>query len=280
MKRILEFFILDVREYALLVACCLISLGLFVNKESPSLSAMRKAGVEIFGALETPLTIVSRYTALKSKNDALQEENLILSGDVNRLRNALRENETLRELLTVKQSKPYPLKTARIIERTFHPTHNLLMINLGSADSIAVGMPVINEKGLVGRVTLTAPNYALVQPVINADFRVSVVTEKTGRLGVVNWKGSDETLAQLEHIPVSRDVEIGEKVITTDFSTFANAGVAVGTVEKVDASPGDPFRRITIRLAADFSSADLVFVELKKNDAERGDLRMKEKQMQ
>ncbi len=280
MRQLLELLLYDFRQYLVLVLCCLISLGLLVNCDTPVLHAIRGASIELFGMIEMPFSAWNRYFGLMEENAALLATNAELCAEVSRMRSAQVENEKLRALLNCKLQTPRPLHFAHVVDRTVHPERNLFMIDAGAQDGVENGMAVLTDKGLVGRVVLTSPHFAIVQPVVNSDFKVSVVSEKTRLFGVVHWAGGDIAVAELLHIPVSRRIEVGERLLTTEFSTFANANLPVGTVEHVEASNSDLFLRITVRLAVDFSTLEHVFVDLTKPNIEKDYLRARYKEFQ
>ncbi|MFN3345618.1 MAG: rod shape-determining protein MreC [Chloroherpetonaceae bacterium] len=280
MRQLLDFIIYDFRQYILLIVFCLISLGLLVNRDTPALHAIRGASVELFGAIETPLKTWNRYFGLLDENAALLATNAELSAEVSRMRTAQVENEKLRQMLNCKAETPRKLHFAHVVDRTFHPERNLFMIDAGSQDGVEIGMAVLTDKGLAGRIILTSPHFAIVQPVINSDFKVSVVSEKTRLLGVVHWTGGDITEARLLHIPASRKVEIGEQLLTTEFSSFANANIVVGNIERAEVSSNDLFQRIRVRLSVDFSTLEHVFIDLTKPNVEQSQLRARYREFQ
>lgn len=280
MRQLLDFIIYDFRQYILLVIFCLLSLGLLVNRDTPALRVIRGASVELFGTIELPLKIWNRYLGLIDENAALLATNAELSAEVSRMRTAQIENEKLRRLLDCKAETPRTLHFAHVVDRTFHPERNLFTIDAGAEDSVEVGMAVLTDKGLAGRIILTSPHFSVVQPIINTDFKISVVSEKTRLLGVVHWTGGDIARAQLLHIPTSRRIEIGERLLTTEFSSFANANIWVGTVEQAETSDNDLFQRIRVSLSVNFSTLEHVFVDLKKPSIEQSQLRARYKEFQ
>jgi rod shape-determining protein MreC len=268
----------DFREYLLLILYSLISLGLFASQDSAALRIMRSASLELFSTLEGGLTFFSRYVSVMGENDRLREQNMTLSAQTNLIRNAQAENERLRSLLNFQQKTGASLKIARVVDRTFGTLRNLLTINIGSSDGIKPDMAVLTDRGLVGRVVLVSPHYALVQPIINPDFRVSVVSEKTRALGVISWQGPDEGVATLLHVPVSTKLENGDYLYTTDFSTFASPNVFVGQITTIEED--NYFYRVTVKLGVDFTTLTEVFVDLRTVEREKMELHEQYKQFQ
>lgn len=270
--------IYDLREYFLLILYSLISLGLFASQDSPALRTMRSASLELFSTLESGLTFFGRYTRVMEENDRLREQNMTLSAQANLLRNSQAENDRLRTLLNFQQESGAPLKLARVVDRTFGTLRNILTINLGSSDGIKPDMAVLTDRGLVGRIILVSSHYALVQPVINPDFKVSVVAEKTRALGVLNWQGTDEAFATLLHVPLSTQLENGDYLYTADFSTFASPNIFVGQI--ADIAEDNYFYRVKVRLGVDFSTLTEVFVILRTAEHEKLELHEQYKQFQ
>jgi rod shape-determining protein MreC len=280
MRELFDILFYDFRQYALLIIFSLISMGLLVNQDAEALRSIRAASLEIFGAIETPPKIWNQYFGLANENMDLLATNARLSAEANRMRVAQVENEKLRQLLKCKQETPRPLQFAFVVDRTFHPERNLFMIDVGESDGIEFGMAVITDKGLVGRVILSSWHFSIVQPVINTDFKVSVVSEQSRLYGIVHWTGGDIAAAQLLYIPKGKPLQIGEQVLTTEFSSFANARVALGNVESVEIRDGEFFQFVKIRLAVDFGSLEHVFVDLQKPNAEQDHLRSRYKKFQ
>lgn len=280
MRQLLDILFYDFRQFALLVFFSLISLGLLVNRDSETLRRVRGASIEVFGAIETPLKVWNWYFGLVDENAELLATNTRLSAEVNRMRASQVENKTLRGLLNCKEETARPLQLAFVVDRTFHAERNLFMIDAGESDGVEFGMAVITDKGLAGRVVLSSSHFSIIQPVINTDFKVSVVSEQSRLNGIVHWTGGDIGVAQLLYIPKGKSVEIGEQVLTTEFSSFANARIALGSVESVEIRDGEFFQSVKIRLAVDFSTLEHLFVDLQKPNAEQEELRARYKEFQ
>ncbi len=279
MKKLLEALLLDYREYLLLVFFCLLSLAMFVNQDTPALRVLRASGLEIFATVERGLGLITRYVGLASENDELHRRNTELLAELSLLRNAQAENQELKSLLDYKRRSAYPLKLAQIVDRTFSAERNLFTINLGANDSIEVNMPVLTDDGLVGRVVLVSPNYAIVQPIINRDFKVGVVSEKTRVLGLLTWIPKEQ-LASMEHVLLSNPVEVGERVFTAHFSSFAAPYIEVGKIVAVDKSEAQLFYKIRVVPSVNFGKLEQVFVMMRPTDKEFEAIRRRYRELQ
>jgi rod shape-determining protein MreC len=103
--------------------------------------------------------------------------------------------------------------------------------------------------------------------IIHTDFKASVVSDSSNTMGILSWKGGSEGFAQVEHIPISSRLKINERMLTSDFSTFAIRGVPVGRVARI--KPDKLFYNIDLRLAVDFSSLTYVLVAPLKIEPEK-----------
>jgi len=277
MQRIYDIFY-DFKEYFLLVFYCLSSLGLFSLQDTPPLRVLRSTAVEVYSTLETGLTFFGRYFFLMEENARLREQNIRLSAQTNFLRNAAASHARFENLLDFKESSSARLVLGRVVDRTFGNEHNLITVNRGSNDGVKIDMPVYTDRGLVGRIILVSLNYSLVQPIINPDFKVSVHAEKTHAYGVLHWKGGNETVAHLEHVPISSNIEANDNLYTAEFSTFAGPNIFVGKITGVET--GEFFYEIEVELSVDFSELSHVFIELSHKDEEKSKLQKEYKNFQ
>jgi rod shape-determining protein MreC len=94
-------------------------------------------------------------------------------------KNALIENRRLRALLDIESLNAYDRVTGEIVGSLPSNFDQRVEINRGSLDGIRVGMPVVNEAGLVGRITQVNPQTSFVMLVTDPLFavRVKVVAE-------------------------------------------------------------------------------------------------------
>lgn len=156
---------------------------------------------------------------------------------------------------------------ARVVNRKFSDRENVLVLNAGSKNGVEKDMTVLVPEGLVGRIVAVSEHFSRVMPVIHTDFKVSVVTDSTRSMGVLGWAGGAESIAHIDHIPISSRILPNERVITSDFSTFSVRGIPVGTI--VSIKPDKLFYAIDVRLAVDFSTLDQVLVAPLKKEPEK-----------
>lgn len=257
------------RDYVIFGALLLVALGLFVSRNGPALRAARAASLAVTAPVDGMFERVTRFRQSLSENERLRDETAELAAEVARLREASAENAQFRALLGFEDSTDTRRVVARVVAKDITEQANLLTIDAGEEDSVEVGMPVINERGVIGKVILTSPNYAVVMPHQNTQFRVPAVIEELGREGVVRWDGAAFDRLTMEYVVKTEPVEPGMLVTTSPFSGVFPAGIPVGRVDTAYAAAGRNDYVIHLEPAAPISEAGFVYVLLERPDPEQ-----------
>ncbi|NTV03073.1 MAG: rod shape-determining protein MreC [Chlorobiaceae bacterium] len=232
-----------------------------------TLDAIRSQGMAVNASVSEELTSFGDIFNLRDENERLLLQNARLFSKVIREETALRDTRNLNEIIRRDSTRVGRFFVARIVDRRFSPMDNMLLINAGSRDGIEKDMAVLTPDGLVGRVTAVSQNYARVMPVINKDFKASVVSDSSSTLGVLSWKGGNEYVAHLENVPTSSRLKVGERLTTSDHSTFAIRGIPVGRVVRISGSK--LFSEVDVRLSVDFPSLSYVLVSSARPSREK-----------
>lgn len=257
------------RDYVVFAALLLIAAAVFVSRNGPALRAARAAALVVTAPVDGVFERADRFRASLSENARLRSETAELSAEVARLREASAENAQLRALLGMADTTDVARVVARVVAKDVTEQTNLLTIDVGSRDSVEVGMPVINERGIVGKVVLTSANYAVVMPHQNTQFRVPGVVEPLGREGVVRWDGAAFDRLTMEYVVKTEPVEPGMLVTTSPFSGVFPAGVPIGRVDTAYAAAGRNDYVIHLEPAAPISEVGFVYVLLARPDPEQ-----------
>ncbi|MEI6692623.1 MAG: rod shape-determining protein MreC [Chlorobium sp.] len=267
-----KFFSLFIRynSYLLFIVYCSISFLFIKFQDENMLAKLRTSGIEFSAFMADKMMSYSYVLNLKKENDRLMQVNADLLARVLNSETAALDQRTRRKLETDTTLNVSKFIMARVVNRKFSDRENMLMINAGSNDGIKKDMTVLTPDGLVGRISSVSEHFAKVMPVINTDFKVAVVSEKSNSMGVLSWNGGKEFIAQIEHIPISSSLKLNEQMYTSDFSTFSIRGIPVGKV--VSITPDKLFYIVEIKLAVDFSSLTQVLIAPLKVDPEKIEL--------
>ncbi len=257
------------RDYVVFGVLLLIGVTIFVSRNGPALRAARAASLTITAPIEGLFARADRFRQSLAENEQLRAETADLSADVARLREASAENAQLRALLQFEDTTHVRRVVGRVVAKDITEQTNLMTIDVGARDSVEVGMPVINERGIVGRVVLTSDRYAVVMPHQNTQFRVPAAIEELGREGVVRWDGASFDRLTMEYVVKTEPVEPGMLVVTSPFSGVFPAGIPVGRVDTAYAAAGRNDYIIHLEPAAPISSVGYVYVLLTRPDPEQ-----------
>ncbi len=118
------------------------------------------------------------YRDLERENEVLRAEIEAQRGAFIEAKAAIYEYQELLALNRLVGTGGFPSVTAQVQGGSPGNFQNTVEINKGGIDGIAVGMPVVNGAGLVGKVTRVFPSSAIVQLVVDPGFsmRAKVLT--------------------------------------------------------------------------------------------------------
>ena len=117
---------------------------------------------------------ITNYDDLEQENLALQEQVDRLIGTQAAAEAAVIEGKELQALYSLPSLSGIDTEVARVVGYAANNLDQVIEINKGSRSGIAVGMPVVNQAGLVGKVTRVTANSARVMLVTDARYAVAV----------------------------------------------------------------------------------------------------------
>ena len=117
---------------------------------------------------------IANYDDLERENQALQEQVDRLIGTQAAAEAAVIEGKELQALYSLPSLSGIDTEVARVVGAAANNLDQVIEINKGSRSGIAVGMPVVNQAGLVGKVTQVTANSARVMLVTDARYTVAV----------------------------------------------------------------------------------------------------------
>lgn len=247
------------------------ALVIFVNDNSFQKTTYISTTNNVVAAVDDRVDQFERYLSLGSVNDSLLRENALL-------RNQLRSSfyNTTSQKKNVNDSvykQQYSYIAARVLNNSIHARNNYITINRGKADGVTKDMGVICSAGVVGIVIDVTEHLALIQSVLHKNTIVSCYLTHSKEVCSFKWGDDlDPTKGLLYDITNTTKPLIGERVITSGYSSYFPKGVAVGKISKVNSKGGNP----EVSLAVDYGKIDYVYVisnilaaEQNQLDAER-----------
>ena len=199
-------------------------------------------------------------SSLRHENDALRDQNLRLSLELLKLREAQLENARLHALLHFKsqQAAEKSYIAARVIARNPARIANAILIDAGTNEGIRDRMPVVTADGLVGRIVEVHGYTAIVQLLIDHNCRVSAVAQRHSRVnGIVSFE--DGTF-YLKNVSLRGDIKVGDLIVSSGLGELFPKGLYVGQVVKVEDETQGLFREVILAPGVNFHNLEEVFV--------------------
>jgi len=266
--------ILFFKEYAVLTAFLVLSFILMAMNDNAQVKQMRTIATVGLGVLQHQLSFIPRYFRLSEENEILRRMNLQMADEVSRLREAKLQNLRLRESMGLNEVASSPVLAANVVSKNLTMLRNTLTLDIGTAAGVVETMPVVSPEGLVGIVVAASENYAIVNILLNTEFRASAKNQRSRIDGIVSSNGKD---VFLKNVAISQDVQVGDPIITSNYSNMFPEGIRIGVVQSVDISPGSMVKRIKLTPGVDFVSLEEVFVVLRTPDPERHSLESRQR---
>lgn len=261
----------------LITALVMITIDYRGGENSP-LRGLRGFAAAVFGPVERASASVVRpigntFDAItdapseRRRADRLVREN-------QRLREQLRANQIDRDrsaqldrLLRSAGLGGYKIVAAQVISagQGFEDT---VTIDVGSSSGVRRDMTVMTAEGLVGRVTQVGPATATVLLATDAASSVGSRLEASKEIGVVRGVGRrgigrrGKAPMRLQLLDADAPVKPGQRVVTLGSKGERPyvPGVPIGTVERLEQTPGELTRTAYIRPFVQFTSLDVVGV--------------------
>lgn len=205
---------------------------------------------------------------LRVRNAELEELNKTLVAENFRLSEVERENQALRELLDFAITQPsLEMRGAQIVARVLGQDsvnfQNFILLDLGSEQGIAEGMPVVTNLGLVGRITEVNRTTSKVLLISDPTSGVNATLSSARVNGVI--KGVPGGSLIMDYIPQDVVVAVGEDILTSGLTSEIGGGrfpkgIPVGQVAEVIQSDEQVSQQAVVIPAIDFAKLDLVLV--------------------
>src|SRR5215211_3484192 len=262
-----------------LVACCLVLLTAYFGESSGGpLKSIQTGAMEVVAPVQEGANrALKPFRDLfgwfgdtldaKAERDKLEAERDSLRRQVAELQVAKGENDELRDLVNYGRDgglAAYRPVTARVYSRSFSSWYETIEINKGSSDGVEVNQPVVNGKGLVGKVKTVSDGNAVVMLLSDSEFGVSARAASSGQPGAILPVAGSPGDLLFDLVPEAKKVRTGDSIITAgttskDLPSPFPEGLLIGEVTRIDGE-GELDRTIHVTPFADLRALDFVQV--------------------
>lgn len=227
-------------------------------------TAMVNSANAVIGSVQNARDDVSDYFQLRRLNDSLLKENARLRKelpnawflDTAQFRTISDQPDSLGHL----RKQHYKFIAADVINNSVYKLDNYITLRVGSNHGVRRGMGVMGPNGIAGIVRDVGRNMAVAFSMLHRDISVPAQLKRTKDQGRVLWKGTDPEFAFLVDIGQHVQVERGDTVATSGFSTAFPANALIGVVDRYTINSGTGFLEIRLRLATDFRTLESAYI--------------------
>jgi rod shape-determining protein MreC len=235
--------------------------GVWMIGARPFLTVFNDLGRRVDNFISTARDL----TSLRTRNAQLQTLAETLTIDNLRLKETETENVQLRSLLRFAQLNPnYDYRGGQIIARVISrgPSNYLstIGIDLGTEHGIAAGMPVVTERGLVGRIQRVGPVSSTVLLITDPSSGVQALTQRSTSRAVGIVTGRAGALPVMEFIPQDADISVGDLVISSGLGGAFPKKLIIGQVVEVQRRDYEMFQQAVIRPTVNFDRLEFVLI--------------------
>jgi rod shape-determining protein MreC len=224
-----------------------------------AVSPFERAGSYGFGWFRTAWR---HYFALQNttkENEQLRRENDALKLQIAQLQGKAAEADRLAALLNFRQSHTdVPMISARVIGASAGTASQTIELDRGERDGIRRNMGVITPDGVIGKVIETYPHTSQVLLLTDKESGVGAMLADSRIQSPVG--GTGEPLLSMKYVANDDEVNVGDRVITSGMDRIFPRDLPVGTIAEI--KPGNPFKQIRIKPAANLERLEEVIVLL------------------
>ena len=192
--------------------------------------------------------IASNLTASPATLSDLEAENEELRAKVAELSEAQATAERLESLLGLQSTYSLQSTAARIIGESGDAWSRTVTIDKGSADGLAINMPVCNAGGIIGQIIEVSPTTATVRLVTDENSGISAMVQSTRAQGIL--QGQPDGTLRLEYVTVDSDVKEGDIIVSSGLGGVYPKGLLLGVVSSVDRPENASYYTIVVTPAS------------------------------
>lgn len=244
--------------------------GFSHNRKSPTfvessygyvITPVQSANLLVVDWFENILKYFKGISSLNSENKQLKEELLEARAELNRLKLVEDENLQLEALVNLqKENSQYKTVPARVISKDPGNWFDSFIINKGTDNGLQKNMVVINQDGLVGKISECGYNYSKVISIINDADAVSAESLRTNDIGYVVADFLGDAKCKMQYSESSADLLVGDEIVTSHLSEIFPQGISIGHIIDLTVDSQTSIQYAIIEPSVDFSKLEYVLV--------------------
>jgi len=185
----------------------------------------------------------STVSVLQKKVRELESQQAIAARSMQQAQLQMAENVQLRKLMGAREHLPVKSMMSEILYEARDPSTRKVVLDRGLRQGVALGLPVIDNAGVVGQVTRVFPFTAEVTLLTDKEQAIPVQVLRNGLRSVAYGRGQSGLL-DLRFMAPNADILVGDVLITSGMDGVYPAGLAVAKVVQVESSATGAFGRV------------------------------------
>jgi rod shape-determining protein MreC len=224
--------------------------GVAGNVTAPAGEATSAARSSSQGAWAT----ITGFWQAGSQNAALREELEIARIRIAEAEAIAAENTRLKGLLDLATNEAEPVATARLVGSSAASARRYAYLAVGRNKGLAPGMPVVSEKGVIGRVLEVAGRSARVMLLTDSESVLPVRRASDDVVAFAEGRGDGFLRIKLINLGLN-PLKVGDLMVTSGAGGYYRPGLAVAVVSEL--TPDGALAR----LVAEPSATNFVIIE-------------------
>jgi rod shape-determining protein MreC len=200
---------------------------------------------------------------LRQRNEELEAENASLLLEIVRLKEIEHEVVLMRDLLNFAQANPaFDIQGAHVVGRAigYDPSNlqRYITLDVGAEAGIERNMPVVTERGLVGRISEVEDGWSRVLLIVDVSSSVNALTQSTRASGLV--QGQVDGSLVMRAIPQGDTVSVGDTVFTSGLGGNFPRQILIGQITEVERKDYELYQTATVQPTVDFDHLETVLI--------------------
>ena len=253
MRNFVDFIIKNINSIIFLILIS-ISLSQIFSRNYYHGSKINLFSNSLLNSINEIKTELFEYFDLVKINQKLVIENSFLKNNYN--------NEYDYDSIITENN--YRYIPSKVISNSIKFSKNFITIDKGSFHNIEIDDGIITNRGVVGVINNVSDRFATGISILNSQLKINAVLKKSQHFGSLYWTVINHQIMELEDIPKSANISIGDTIISGGMSSIFPRNIPIGVISDFKLPESTNYYEISVKLFEDFGSLRNVYVV--KND--------------
>jgi rod shape-determining protein MreC len=185
----------------------------------------------------------SSLSSLQNEVRDLKNQQVAQAQSMQQAQLQMAENAHLRRLLDAREHLPVQSIMGEILYDARDPSTRRIVLDRGTRNGVQLGLPVIDNAGVIGQVTRVFPFTSEVTLLTDKEQAIPVQVLRSGLRSIAYGRGRSGLL-DLRFVAPDADIQVGDVIVTSGLDGMYPAGLAVAKVMQVEKVAAGAFGRV------------------------------------